>query len=356
MVTRRGGRGVRGPVAVGAALAVLLVAGCGSGSGSGADARASAAVSDGSAASPEAPAPLSPATGSDGTASSTSAPPAVPAPAASSTTGAPGAPGAATTAPPPAPAPPAPGTPAPPPAARPGAAPAANTPFDYQIGGPYQPKAGVGVVVRDRGAAPLGGAYNVCYVNTFQAQPDATAWWEKQHPDLLLRDGGAVVMDEDWGEALLDVSTPAKRDALIAVVGPWIDDCARRGFQAVEADNLDSFGRSHGKLTLAHNAAFAKLLAARAHTAGLAFAQKNTVEMVGQRASVGFDFVVSEECAKYDECGAFAAAYDNKVFVVEYARADFDTACRGFAGRLSIVLRDRDVTAPGQPGHVYAAC
>lgn len=343
-------------MAVGVALAVILAAGCGSESDSRADAKASAAVSDGSAASPEAPAsPLSPATGSDGTASSTSAPPAVPAPAASSTAGAPGAPGTAPTAPPPAPAPPATGAPSPA-APRPGAAPAANTPFDYQIGGPYRPAAGVGVVMRDRGAAPLGGAYNVCYVNAFQTQPDATAWWEKQHPDLLLRDGGAVVTDEDWGEALLDVSTPAKRDALIAVVGPWIDDCARRGFQAVEPDNLDSFGRSHGKLTLAHNAAFAKLLAARAHAAGLAIAQKNTVEMVGQRASIGFDFVVSEECAKYNECGAFAAAYDDKVFVVEYARADFDTACRGFASRLSIVLRDRDVTAPGRPGHVYAAC
>lgn len=352
MVTRRGGRGVRGSAAVGIALAVVLAAGCGSGSDSGADEKAKAAASDGTAVSPDASAPLSPAPALDASISSTAVPPPAPASVPASPPGSAGAPAAS---PPASPTPGAPAPPAPAPA-RPGAAPAANTPFDYQIGGPYQPKAGVGVVVRDRGAAPLAGAYNVCYVNTFQAQPDARAWWEKEHPDLLLRDGGKVVMDEDWGEALLDVSMPAKRDALIKVVGPWIDDCARRGYQAVEPDNLDSFGRSKGKLTLAHNAAFAKLLAARAHAAGLAIAQKNTVEMVGQRASIGFDFVVSEECAKYDECGAFAAAYDNKVFVIEYARADFDTACRGFANRLSIVLRDRNVTAPGQAGHVYAAC
>ncbi|NUU22210.1 MAG: endo alpha-1,4 polygalactosaminidase, partial [Streptomycetaceae bacterium] len=164
-------------------------------------------------------------------------------------------------------------------------APQANAGFDYQIGGPYAPPAGVTVVVRDRGAQPWAGAYNVCYVNAFQAQPDTTGWWEATHPDLLLRDGGAVVMDEDWGEALLDVSTEAKRAALLGVVGPWIDECARRGFQAVEPDNLDSFGRSHGRLTLAHDAAFARLLAARAHAAGLALAQKNTAELLDQHAS-----------------------------------------------------------------------
>jgi hypothetical protein len=236
------------------------------------------------------------------------------------------------------------------------ALPQANAGFDYQIGGPYQPPAGVRVVVRDRGARPLAGAYNICYVNAFQAQPDALSWWERNHPDLLLRDGGSVVMDPDWGEALLDVSTAARRAALIGVVGPWIDECASRGFQAVEPDNLDAFGRSRGRLTLEHNAAFAKLLADRAHAAGLAIAQKNTVELVGRRASIGFDFAVSEECGAYDECGAFANAYANRVFVVEYTRADFDTSCRGWGAGVSVVLRDRDVTPAGRPGHVYASC
>ncbi|WP_406292115.1 endo alpha-1,4 polygalactosaminidase [Embleya sp. NBC_00896] len=235
-------------------------------------------------------------------------------------------------------------------------APAANGGFDYQIGGPYAPAANVRVVSRDRGARPEPGLYNVCYVNAFQAQPDALAWWEKEHPDLLLRKGGKVVMDQDWGEALLDISTDAKRTALAGVVGDWIDDCARKGFQAVEPDNLDSYSRSEGQLTIAHNVAFAQLLAKRAHSRGLAIAQKNTVEMLDRRAAIGFDFAVAEECARYDECGAYASAFADRVFVVEYTRADFDAGCREWGGRLAMVLRDRDVTPRGNSGHVYGGC
>lgn len=66
--------------------------------------------------------------------------------------------------------------------------PAANVTFDYQIGGAYTPPAGVGAVSRDRGDDPADGLYNVCYVNAFQTQPDALGWWEKNNPDLLLRD------------------------------------------------------------------------------------------------------------------------------------------------------------------------
>ncbi|MCF2527964.1 endo alpha-1,4 polygalactosaminidase [Yinghuangia soli] len=332
-------------IALAAALLLAFAAGCG-GDGGKKAAPSASAPPGAAAASPAPEAPLSSPAPSDATSPSASS-------AAPGASGSPGA-GKSPGSPPTSPAPAAPAGPAT--GGKPGAPPPANAGFDYQIGGPYALPPGVQVVVRDRGAAPQPGAYNVCYVNTFQAQPDAKAWWEKNHPDLLLRDGGAVVMDEDWGEALLDVSTEAKRYALIGVVGPWIDECARRGFQAVEPDNLDSFGRSHGKLTLAHNAAFATLLAARAHAAGLAIAQKNTVEMLDRRGAVGFDFAVSEECGQYDECGAFAGAYANRVFVVEYTKADFDKTCAGFGARLSVVLRDRGVTAPGQAGYVRASC
>ncbi|MDI2129858.1 endo alpha-1,4 polygalactosaminidase [Yinghuangia seranimata] len=259
--------------------------------------------------------------------------------------------------PPGGPAAPAPNAP-PPPAGSGGKVvpPTANAGFDYQIGGPYQPAAGVQVVSRDHAAPPLPGAYNICYVNAFQAQPDATGWWEKEHPDLLLRNGSSLVIDEAWNEAVLDVSTDAKRKALMGVVGPWIDDCARKGFQAVEPDNLDSYTRSQGKLTMAHDVEFAKLLAARAHAVGLAIGQKNAAEMTGQHGAIGFDFAVAEECGKYDECGTYANAYANRVFVVEYTKSDFDKACAGWSAKLSIVLRDREVTPTGKSGHQFAVC
>ncbi|MFJ2210823.1 endo alpha-1,4 polygalactosaminidase [Streptomyces sp. NPDC101062] len=235
--------------------------------------------------------------------------------------------------------------------------PKANEPFDYQLGGAYEPPAGVRTVIRDRTAQPAPGAYNICYINAYQTQPDAVDWWEENHPDLLLRDtDGDTVIDEDWDEPLLDVSTADRRERLAGIVGGWIDGCARDGFDAVEADNLDSYLRSDSLLDREQAVAFADLLAARAHRAGLAIGQKNAVEMSGARDEIGFDFAVAEECGRYEECGEYADAYDDKVLVVEYRRADFTTACEQWGDRLSIVLRDLDVVPAGEPGHVNARC
>ncbi|APS23324.1 hypothetical protein TK78_33710 [Streptomyces sp. Tue 6075] len=235
--------------------------------------------------------------------------------------------------------------------------PTADAVFDYQIGGAYTPPAGVEAVSRDRGSRPAEGLYNVCYVNAFQTQPDALDRWEKDNPDLLLRDAdGDLVNDEAWGEALLDTSTAGKRARLAKIVGDWIDGCAESGFQAVEPDNLDSYERSDGLLTRADNAAFAKLLAARAHGAGLAIGQKNTTDLLGQREEIGFDFAVAEECGRYDECADYASAYDDKVFVVEYTANDFREACSSVGAKVSVVQRDLDVVPAGRPGHVFRAC
>ncbi|MBT2364016.1 endo alpha-1,4 polygalactosaminidase [Streptomyces sp. ISL-10] len=236
--------------------------------------------------------------------------------------------------------------------------PAAGAVFDYQLGGAYPPGDDVEALSRDRGAEPVPGLYNICYVNAFQTQPgDAVTWWRKHHPDLLLHGrGGGLVVDEDWDEPLLDISSAAKRGALLDVVGPWIDGCAERGFDAVEPDNLDSYTRSDGLLTEADAIAFARLLAGRAHERGLAIAQKNTAELLHARQDIGFDFAIVEECARHAECSDFTRAHDGRVFDVEYERGDFAAACRARGARLSVVLRDRDVHPEGEPGHVRRTC
>ncbi|WP_443055112.1 endo alpha-1,4 polygalactosaminidase [Streptomyces sp. NBC_00691] len=245
----------------------------------------------------------------------------------------------------------------PPAAARPVVPPEPHVGFDYQIGGPYAPPPGVRAVSRDRTAEPAKGLYNICYVNAFQAQPDATDWWEEHHPDLLLRDaGGEPVVDEDWDEALFDVSTPAKRERLAEIVGEWIGGCADAGYQAVEADNLDSYERSRGLLTPEHDLAFAGLLVARAHAAGLAIGQKNAPDLAQRGRRLGFDFAVAEECGQYDECGPYATAFDDRVLVIEYERTGLARACARWGGRLSVVLRDTDVRPAGKAGYVRATC
>jgi hypothetical protein len=232
--------------------------------------------------------------------------------------------------------------------------------FDDQIGGAYPPVPAVRIVERDRSDPPVAGLYSICYVNSFQTQQVEDGWWMTNHPDLLLRSHGALVADPNWsGEYLLDTSSASKRLELAAVMGTWYKGCALRGYQAVEADNLDSWTRSGGLLSEADNVAMARMLAQRAHADGLAMVQKNAPQLASEGRRIGFDFAEAEECQVYDECGSYTAAYGSRVLEIEYdtnGTAAFDKACSIRSGHASIILRDVDITPAGQPGYVYRWC
>ena len=241
--------------------------------------------------------------------------------------------------------------------------------LDYQLGGPSETvDTGAGVVtpdvvVRDAGAAPLPGAYSVCYVNGFQTQPDAAALWA-DHEDLLLHDAaGEPVVDPDWpDEHVLDPSTAAQREGILAILGPVVTGCADDGFDAVEIDNLDTWTRFD---TIDEDGAhaLARAYVDLAHDAGLAVAQKNAAEIVGvARDDLGFDFAVTEECAVFDECAAYTDTYGDHVLQVEYPDAlddaglTFDDVCARDDRAPLTVLRDRDLVTPDDPGYIYVTC
>ena len=240
--------------------------------------------------------------------------------------------------------------------------PPVNGQFDYQIGGAYTPMASVSIVDRDRGASPVAGKYNICYVNAFQTQPDEASFWTSGHSDLLVkRANGTYLTDPNWpGEYILDTSTTAKRSSIATIVNGWIDGCKTKGFQAIEPDNLDSWTRSLHKLTMANNVAYAKLLVTHAHSVGLAIAQKNTTELgTTGKTSVGFDFAIAEECQFYGECGSYTAPYGNNVIEIEYtdnARSAYTQACAAQGKNISVILRDRDVVPAGQSAYHYEYC
>lgn len=230
--------------------------------------------------------------------------------------------------------------------------------FDYQLGGAYPPPKGTNLVVRDRTDAPQPGMYSVCYVNGFQTQPGGAEDWPEQ---ALLREGGRPVADPDWpDEILLDTSTQQKRSVIMGVLGAQIRRCAKDGFAAVELDNLDSFTRSRGLLSLADNAALARDLVGVAHGERLAVGQKNLAEHAGTlRDSAGFDFAVAEECAAYRECRELTEAYGQAVVDIEYTDnlpRTFTAICADHDTPPATILRDRDLLPEGKPGHVYSSC
>ncbi|MCX7522612.1 endo alpha-1,4 polygalactosaminidase [Microbacterium sp. STN6] len=239
--------------------------------------------------------------------------------------------------------------------------PPVNAQFDYQIGGAYAPATSVGIVDRDHTARPAPGVYNICYVNAFQTQSDDTTTWAGHNDDLILRDAqGNKVGDPDWGEYILDTSTAAKRARIAAIVDRWIDECATRGFDAVEPDNLDTYTRQPDLLTKAGNLDLATRLARHAHARGLAIAQKNTAGLSAATVKrVGFDFAIAEECQMYTECDTYTSVYGNHVIEIEYTDnplTAYRQACRAQGRQISVILRDRDVVTPDDAAYRYKYC
>jgi hypothetical protein len=228
--------------------------------------------------------------------------------------------------------------------------------FDYQLGGAYDPPPGVEVVARDSTEEPAAGAYSICYVNGFQTQPGEGEHWLSEHPDLVLRDAaGDAVADPDWpDEYLLDTSSEPNRERIAALLGTVVASCLTSGFDAVEIDNLDTYSRSGGALTIDDNIDLAARYARVAHDLGLAIAQKNGAGHSARlHDEVGFDFAVTEDCARYDECADYVDVYGDLVFDIEYDATYLDAACAAVG---SAVLRDRDLTPAGDPGYVFETC
>jgi hypothetical protein len=99
-----------------------------------------------------------------------------------------------------------------------------------------------------------------------------------------------------------------------------ISMCARKGFDAVEPDNVAGYENKTGfPLTAAEQLRFNRWIAAQVHERGMAVALKNDPGQVPQLLG-GFDFAIVEECFQYEECGSFEpfVRAGKAVFEAEY--------------------------------------
>jgi hypothetical protein len=143
--------------------------------------------------------------------------------------------------------------------------------------------------------------------------------WERWRPDAndfprRIRGRGL----DGWpGEKWLDVRK-------LGVLGPLmearLDRCVRKGFDAVDFDNMDGYTQDSGfDITKAEQIEYIEFLADAAHDRGLAAGLKNLPQLT-TRLEPMFDFSVVEQCFFYRECGAFSIFVENDkpVFEVEY--------------------------------------
>jgi hypothetical protein len=228
---------------------------------------------------------------------------------------------------------------------------------DYQLGGSYPPPKGVNVLARDSTEEPVAGLFNICYVNGFQSQPDSNLPLKL----VVKKANGKPLFDPDWpDEFLLDISTAELREQNFALIKPVIDGCAKKGFSAVEFDNLDSYTRSDGQLKKSDAIKFAKMLVNAAKQNGLHAGQKNLSELGTQgRDDIGFTFVIAEECHRWDECKAYTNIYGDQVINIEYdddLRGTFKDICKDKNTPKATILRDRLLSKAGAKRYKYKAC
>ncbi len=121
--------------------------------------------------------------------------------------------------------------------------------------------------------------------------------------------------DERW----LDIR---RIDLLRPIIAARFRMCKEKGFDAIEADNVDGFANKTGfPLTAADQLRYNRFLADLAHGMDISIALKNDSDQVRQLVRK-FDMAVVEQCFEFDECGAYSSFVRARkaVFVAEYKR------------------------------------
>jgi hypothetical protein len=130
------------------------------------------------------------------------------------------------------------------------------------------------------------------------------------------------------------------------------DICERKGFDAVEPDNINGYTNDTGfPLTGADQLRFNRWVSRQVHLRGMSVALKNDPEQA--RRLVGdFDFAVVEQCFQYHECGRFSpfVKAGKAVFEAEYEIAPSSYCERAKALQFSSIRKSYDLLArPWRP-------
>jgi len=153
---------------------------------------------------------------------------------------------------------------------------------------------------------------------------------------------------EGWsGERWLDIR---RIDLLAPIMLARLDECAAKGFDGVEPDNMEIYTNDTGfPLTYEDQLQYSLWLAEEAHKRGLAIGQKNAPDQTKDLVEV-FDFAITEDAFYYGWAEEIQPYIQNgkPVFAAEYTDlpGDFAEFCRqsrelGF----STILKHRDLDA-----------
>ncbi|MBA2517717.1 MAG: endo alpha-1,4 polygalactosaminidase [Solirubrobacterales bacterium] len=150
------------------------------------------------------------------------------------------------------------------------------------------------------------------------------------------------------GERWLDIR---RLDILAPILKARMRTCARKGFDAVDPDNVDGYANKTGfGLSRADSLRFTRWLARTAHGLGLSVGLKNALELVPSLAP-RFDFAVVEQCFQYDECERLAPFLQRSkpVYVVEYEGSYATLCAKAAALGVHLTLAQLALDDSGEP-------
>lgn len=193
---------------------------------------------------------------------------------------------------------------------------------------------GVGTDSAQVQALQASGAHVICYFNAGGSESFRDDYESFPH------EVQGKPLDGWPGETWLDVR---ELDVLLPIMATRMDDCAEKGFDAVDPDNLDGYTNDTGfPLSRDDALAYQRELITLAHDRSLAIGLKNTMDLIPVLADE-IDFAVNEQCQQYNECDTYEAliALDKPVFNVEY-----QGTCEGQPDGISTVLADLLLDGP----------
>jgi hypothetical protein len=186
------------------------------------------------------------------------------------------------------------------------------------------------------------GRHVVCYL-------DAGTWEEwrsdaNQFPKSVLGDVVSGYPNERW----LDISN---LPVIEPIMKARLEMCKQKGFDGVEADNVEGFEIETGfPLTAAEQLTYNEWLASTAHSLGLSIALKNDRQQAAELEPY-FDFALDEECFQAAECGKLAPFIDagKAVFEVEYNLTPSQFCEQANAAGYMAMVKTPELTAARTP-------
>ena len=186
------------------------------------------------------------------------------------------------------------------------------------------------------------GRHVICYMDagTWEGwRPDASKF-----PASVLGKADPGWTEEKW----LDIRQ-------LSIIEPLIEArlklCKEKGFDGVEADNVDGFQNSTGfPIAAAQQLTYNEWLANTAHALGLSIALKSDTDQAAELEPY-FDFSLDEECFDYSECSQLEPFIKagKAVFEVEYTKTPSQFCAQANAMKFMAMQKGLELEAWNSP-------